>query len=244
MKRKLIIIISICIIALIAIIVLLWNNGKDKEDSIVSSNNNLLREDATNLTEDNRVLDIIEDTAVQGIVELKRNEYIYIFNGQHFGEFGFEMEEYNSLSINNTNQKCIDYFTLEEYDTSYIEEGDLLIYKGDLKEMSNGNYSTGDSPIIVLKLNDYNKIKEETVTGKRDSEILVGKYFETSNEIYLKYNISDNIYQLPFALELKIEDDTEVIGKIKEGVKVNVQYKDLNVSLEDLELKSIEVVEN
>ena len=30
----------------------------------------------------------IENTTIQGIVELNHNGYIYIFNGQHFGEYG------------------------------------------------------------------------------------------------------------------------------------------------------------
>lgn len=80
------------------------------------------------------ITEVIKDTVIQGIVELNHNGYIYIFNGQHFGEFGLEMKEYTRANINNKNQKCLDYFTLKEYDTNYIQEGDILICSGDLSK--------------------------------------------------------------------------------------------------------------
>lgn len=66
--------------------------------------------------------EIITNTIIQGIVEINDNGYIYIFNGQHFGEYGFEMEEYTRANIDNKNQLCIDYTTNKEYDTTYIED--------------------------------------------------------------------------------------------------------------------------
>ena len=50
------------------------------------------------------------------------------------------MKEYTRANINNKNQKCLDYFTLKEYDTNYIQEGDILICSGDL---SKKGYDTG-----------------------------------------------------------------------------------------------------
>ena len=47
---------------------------------------------------------------------------------------------------------------------------------------------------------------------------------------------------MPFALKFKITDDTEIIGNIERGSKIKVQYQNLNVPLNELELKSIEVI--
>ena len=57
-----------------------------------------------NLSSEKKVLETIEDITIQGIVELNHNGYIYIFNGQHFGEYGFEMKEYTRANIDNKNQ--------------------------------------------------------------------------------------------------------------------------------------------
>lgn len=240
MKKK--VIIGVIIVVFVIVIISIYNNvEKDNTDMNLNINNENIENSVQN---QDKIVKVINNTNIKGIVELKRDEYIYIFNGQHFGEFGFEMDEYNSLSINNNKQKCIDYFTSEEYDTSYIQEGDILIYTGNLLKMSNGNYSTENNPIIVLKSADYNNMKEEALKGKRDCEVTVGEYFSSSNEIYLKYNISDKEYQLPFVLKFNITEDTEVIGELKNGSKVNVQYKDINAPIDELELKSIEVIEN
>ena len=53
----------------------------------------------------------------------------------------------------------------------------------------------------------------------------------------------DNDYKLPFVLKLIITDDTEIIGNLEIGKELKIQYKDLNVSIDDLELKTIEVIE-
>ena len=37
----------------------------------------------------------------------------------HFGEYGFEMEEYTNANIDNKTQECIDYRTSEKNDTSF-----------------------------------------------------------------------------------------------------------------------------
>ena len=191
--------------------------------------------------------EIITNTIIQGIVEINDNGYIYIFNGQHFGEYGFEMEEYTRANIDNKNQLCIDYTTNKEYDTTYIEVGDLLICTGDLTKkrntMSIGDLDTKDNAIIVLKSEDYNNMKKEVLNGKRDTEIIVGDYYNTSNEIYLKYSITDKNYQLPFALKSTITDDTKIIGNIERGKKVVVEYENVNTYLDELKLKSIKVID-
>lgn len=243
MKKK--VIISLIIIVFIIGIIFIYNNVEKDNSNNTDRNFNINNGNVkNNIQNQDEIIEVINNTTIQGLVELKRDKYIYIFNGQHFGEYGFQMDEYNSLSLNNNKQKCIDYFTSEEYDTSYIQEGDILIYTGNLLKMSNGNYSTENNPIIVLKSADYNNMKEEALKGKRDCEVTVGEYFSSSNEIYLKYNISDKEYQLPFVLKFNITEDTEVIGELKNGSKVNVQYKDINAPIDELELKSIEVIEN
>ena len=56
------------------------------------------------------IVETIENTTIQGVVELNHNGYIYIFNGQHFGEYGFEMPEYSRANIDNKNQKMYRLF--------------------------------------------------------------------------------------------------------------------------------------
>ncbi len=196
-----------------------------------------------NMSSQKEPIEIIENTTVQGVVELNHNGYIYTFNGQHFGEYGFEMPEYTSLNIDNTKQTCIDYYTSEKYDTSYIEEGDIIICTGDLKKyfIRAGDFNTKDNPIIVLKSKDYNEMKKETLNNKKTATVTVGEYFNTV--IYIKYNINDKQYNLPFVLKFNITDDTQIIGNLEDGKKINVQYKDLNVPLDEIELKSIEVID-
>lgn len=169
-----------------------------------------------------------------------------IFNGQHFGEFGLEMQEYTRANINNKKQKCIDYLTSKEYDTTYIKEGDILICKGDLSKkgysMGDADFDTKDNPIIVLKEKDYYEMKKQSINNKIQTVISVANYY--TDHIYLKYNIVDNNNNLPFALKFNITSTTQVIGNIAKGKKVKIQYEDLNVPIDELELKSIEVIED
>ena len=169
-----------------------------------------------------------------------------IFNGQHFGEFGLEMQEYTRANINNKKQKCIDYLTSKEYDTTYIKEGDILICKGDLskKGYSKGDadFDTKDNPIIVLKAKDYYEMKKQSINNEIQTVISVADYY--TDHFYLKYNIVNNNTNLPFALKFNITSTTQVIGNIAKGKEVKIQYEDLNVPIDELELKSIEVIED
>ena len=167
--KKTTIIIIICIIIIIFLGIIFFYESK-KSNKIEKENNySVIYNEKGNVVYDeskeDEITEIIEDIAIQGIVELHDNGYIYIFNGQHFGEFGFEMEEYTRANIKDKKQKCIDYFTLKEYDTDYIQEGDLLICSGDLSKkgysMGDNNFDTKDSPIIVLKSSDYNNMKSQ-----------------------------------------------------------------------------------
>lgn len=247
MSKKITIITSIILlIIMLGIIFFIYNSNKKNKavslenQSTVYEKNSAIVYDISNPRE---LIETIEDTTIQGIVELNHNGYIYIFNGQHFGEYGFEMEEYTSSSIDNKNQECIDYFTSEKYDTNYIQEGDILICKGDLKKYSlHNDLDTKNNPIIVLKAHDYDTMKKETIDGKRKTNITVGDYFDNDGEIYIKYDISDGKYKLPFVLKFKITKDTNVIGELKKGKTVKIEYKDLSVPVNELELKQIEVV--
>ena len=207
------------------------------------------------MSKKDEITEVIKDTVIQGIVELNHNGYIYIFNGQHFGEFGFEMEEYTRANINNKNQKCLDYFTLKEYDTSYIQEGDILICSGDLSKkgysMGDNDFDTKDNAIIVLKSNVYNQMKKDALIGKRaySSIVTVDDEYVESGYVYLKYSLEDDThsdtgYNFPFAVKAYIEDDTKVIGDLKKGKRVKVTYKDENADFDNMKLQSIEVIEN
>ncbi len=242
MKKKIILLI-ICII-LIAIILGIFLFREDIETNGYENSVNYL---ASDISDQKEVKEIVEDTTILGLVELNHNGYIYIFNGQHFGEYGFEMEAYTSANIDNKNQVCLDYYTSEEHDTNYIEEGDILICTGNLTKYDDymilDDFDTKDNPIIVLKSNDYNEMKKEAITAKRAATVTVGEYYNTSGEIYIQYEISDKEYLLPFALNFTIAEDVQITGKLEKGKKINVEYKDLNVALDDLEIKSIEVME-
>ena len=202
---------------------------------------------------DDENTEVINDTVIQGIVELKQDKYIYMFNGQHFGEFGFEMKEYTSASINNSNQTCIDYLTLNKYDTNYIEEGDLLICTGNLNKkgygMENNFFDTKNNSIVVLKSSDYNKMKREALMGKRNysSIVTIGDEYVDSGYVYLKYSLeddthSDTSYNLPFVVKAYIDTDTKVVGNIERGKKVKVVYKDVNADFDKMKLQSIEIL--
>lgn len=248
MKKIIIIFIGVLLVIALSVIVFIYSDKRtnyiENSDtySTTYDKNDVIAYD-TNLQKE--VTGIIENTTIQGIAELNRNGHIYIFNGQHFGEYGFEMKEYTRANIDNKNQECIDYYTSEKYDTSYIEEGDIIICKGDLTKYSTGenDLDTKDNSIIVLKEKDYNTIKKETISNVRTAVITVGEYYDMSDEIYIKYDISDREYKLPFALKLNLTEDTKIIGNLENGKKLKIQYKNLNVPVDELELKEIEVIE-
>lgn len=239
------IIISSCIILLIIFGGIILKESLENRQLINYESNNLENQITNNNSNNSEVTEIKENISIQGIVEVHHNGYIYIFNGQHFGEYGFEMEEYTRANIDDKNQKCIDYVTSKEYDTSYIEEGDILICKGDLTSYSikNDDLDTKDNPIIVLKADDYNKMQQEAIKEERTAIVTIGEYFDFTGEIYLEYEITDKEYQLPFVLRFNVkEDKTKIKGKLEKGKKVKVQYKDPNISTEQLVLESIEVI--
>ena len=56
-----------------------------------------------------------------------------------------------------------------------------------------------------------------------------------------KYLIEE--YKLPFVLKFNLNDDkTNIKGKLEKGKKVKVQYKNPNISEEQLVLESVEVI--
>jgi len=249
MNKKVIMgVIGIVVVIALGAIIFVNNDTKANDKGKLDSYSMLYDKDeniVNDISSQKKVVEIIENTTIQGVVELNHNGYIYIFNGQHFGEYGFEMKEYTRANIDNKNQECIDYYTSAKYDTSYIQEGDIIICTGDLKKysMKDNDLDTKDNSIIVLKLEDYNKIKKETVNNTRTGVITVGEYYDTTGEIYVKYDISDKEYNLPFVLKFNITDDTQVIGNLEKGKELKIQYKDLNVPVDELKLKTIEVIE-
>ncbi|MFR5507966.1 MAG: hypothetical protein ACLTKT_01965 [Clostridia bacterium] len=250
MNKKIIIACS-CILLVIVIGSIIFISENDKKGDTNNLNNYLTTiydRDGNivyNGTRDKEVTEVVENTIIQGMVELNHNGYIYIFNGQHFGEFGLEMQEYTRANIINKKQKCIDYLTSKEYDTTYIKEGDILICKGDLSKkgysMGDADFDTKDNPIIVLKAKDYYEMKKQSINNEIQTVISVADYY--TDHIYLKYNIVNNNNNLPFALKFNITSTTQVIGNIAKGKEVKIQYEDLNVPIDELELKSIEVIE-
>ena len=233
------------------------NNKKSNENNEKTDSTVIYDKDGQiiyDISRKNEITDVIKDTVIQGIVELNHNGYIYIFNGQHFGEFGFEMKEYTRANINNKNQKCLDYFTLKEYDTNYIQEGDILICSGDLSKkgygMGENDFDTKDNSIIVLKSNDYNQMKRDALTGKRtySSIVTIGDEYVELGYVYLKYSLEDDTYSdtgynFPFAVKAYITENTEIIGNLQREKIVKVQYEDLNLPLDELKIKLIEVIE-
>ena len=258
MKKKLIITLAVIVIILIIIMCIVINNKKSNENNEIADSTVIYDKDGNiiyDISRENEITDVIKDTVIQGIVELNHNGYIYIFNGQHFGEFGFEMKEYTRANINNKKQKCLDYFTLNEYDTNYIQEGDILICSGDLSKKGYGtgdnDFDTKDNTIIVLKSNVYNQMKKDALIGKRtySSIVTIGDDYVEQGYVYLKYSLEDDThsdtgYNFPFAVKAYIEDDTKVIGDLKKGKRVKVTYKDENTDFDNMKLQSIEVIEN
>ena len=136
-KKKMLFIILICILLIFVAIVGILFFIKRPQVKEENSNNSSVIYDSeghviSDLSKKDDITETVENTVIQGIVELHHNGYIYTFNGQHFGEFEFEMDEYTRANIADKKQKCINYLTLQEYDTDYIEEGDLLICSGTL----------------------------------------------------------------------------------------------------------------
>ena len=258
MKKKLIITLAVIVIILIIIMCIVINNKKSNENNEKADSTVIYDKDGNiiyDISRENEITDVIKDTVIQGIVELNHNGYIYIFNGQHFGEFGFEMKEYTRANINNKKQKCLDYFTLKEYDTNYIQEGDILICSGDLSKkgysMGENDFDTKDNSIIVLKSNDYTQMKRDALTGKRaySSVVTIGDEYIEQGYVYLKYSLEDDThsdtgYNFPFAIKAYITDDTEIIGNLQREKNVKVQYENSNAPLDELKIKSIEVIGN
>ena len=259
MKKKIIILV-ICTLLVIFLLGVVFFNKNKKSDKTENSNNDSVIYDTEgniiyDMSKKDETTEVIKDTVIQGIVELNHNGYIYIFNGQHFGEFGFEMKEYTRANINNKNQKCLDYFTLKEYDTSYIQEGDILICSGDLSkkgyDMRENDFDTKDNSIIVLKSNDYNQMKKDALTGKRtySSVVTIGDEYVEAEYVYLKYSLEDDThsdtgYNFPFAVKAYITENSEIIGNLQKEKIVKVQYENSNVPLDELKIKSIEVIED
>ena len=259
MKKKIIILV-ICTLLVIFLLGVVFFNKNKKSDKTENSNNDSVIYDTEgniiyDMSKKDETTEVIKDTVIQGIVELNHNGYIYIFNGQHFGEFGFEMKEYTRANINNKNQKCLDYFTLKEYDTSYIQEGDILICSGDLSkkgyDMGENDFDTKDNSIIVLKSNDYNQMKKDALTGKRtySSVVTIGDEYVEARYVYLKYSLEDDThsdtgYNFPFAVKAYITENSEIIGNLQKEKIVKVQYENSNVPLDELKIKSIEVIED
>ena len=259
MKKKNIILVICTILVIFLFGVVFFYKDKKSEKTENSNKYSVIYDKEGNIIYDmskkDEITEVIKDTVIQGIVELNHNGYIYIFNGQHFGEFGFEMEEYTRANINNKNQKCLDYFTLKEYDTSYIQEGDILICSGDLSKkgysMGDNDFDTKDNSIIVLKSNDYNQMKRDALTGKRtySSIVTIGDEYTESGYVYLKYSLEDDThsdtgYNFPFAVKAYITENTEIIGNLQKGKIVKVQYENSNIPLDELKIKSIEVIED
>lgn len=257
-KKKILFITLICILLIFVAIVGILFFIKRPQVKEENSNNSSVIYDSeghviSDLSKKDDITETVENTVIQGIVELHHNGYIYTFNGQHFGEFGFEMDEYTRANIADKKQKCINYLTLQEYDTDYIEEGDLLICSGTLykKGYSGENdFDTKDNAIIVLKSNDYNNMKLEVLKGNSiyPSTVTIGESYAELGYVYLKYSLEDDThsdtgYNFPFAIKAYITENTKVIGKLENGKTVKVQYKNLENQLSELELESIEIIE-
>ena len=108
-----------------------------------------------------------------------------------------------------------------------------------------------DNSIIVLKSNDYEQMKRDALTGKRaySSVVTIGDEYIKQGYVYLKYSLEDDThsdtgYNFPFAIKAYITDDTEIIGNLQREKNVKVQYENSNVPLDELKIKSIEVIEN
>ena len=67
--------------------------------------------------------------------------------------------------------------------------------------------------------------------------------------VYLKYSLEDDThsdtgYNFPFAVKAYITENSEIIGNLQKEKIVKVQYENSNVPLDELKIKSIEVIED
>lgn len=258
MKKFKIISFCILLILIIGCILFLSNKSSKKEKQVndtkqanyakneqITYNNNIVNKNENNIAVENKTSElpqIPKAERIQGIVELNHDGKMFMFNGQHFGEFGFEMEEYTEAHIANNKQKCIDYITHIKHDADYIEQGDILILSRNALKKENKS-DTNANTFIVLKTENYETMKREVLNNKRESITTVGAYYDNDRTLYLKYSLSDGDYQFPFIIQVTLSDDVKILGKLEEGITVKVQYKDVNVPLNQLEVQAIEIVE-
>ena len=273
MKKNIIVICVILVIILLGI--MLFNARKEIDDTITDEtefSHSTIYDEGGNLIYDasksKEIEETIENTTIQGIVELNHNGYIYIFNGQHFGEYGLEMKEYTRANINDKKQECIDYYTLEKYDTSYIQEGDIIICTGDLIKykytMGDNDFDTKENDIMVLKKDNFNTMRQKVLESE-NPVITVEDVFifdkkddvtpAVESHLYLKYDIEDNtnpdiVHHFPFGEKVYVTDATEIKGNLQKGKKVKVEYdysdeesNNAKYADERVKLKSIEVIE-
>lgn len=90
MNKKIIIACSCILLVIVigSIIFISENDKKGDTNNLNSYSTTIYDRDGTivyNGTRDKEVTEVIENTIIQGMVELNHNGYIYIFNGQHFG---------------------------------------------------------------------------------------------------------------------------------------------------------------
>lgn len=250
MYKKILIVISV-VLVIIAIIYVITVKDKKTIQNSYDSFNYALNNALVNTT---NIQQITKNANIQGIVYLNSDGKIIMTDNQYFGELGYSIEEYDFAVINENNQICIDYFTLNKYDTSYIEKGDILICEGDLISYNNKGselLNINGNEIIVLKESNYEKIKKETINNESNAHITIGDiYLEEYLEdkyIYLKYDVeeaynSTQLHHFPFIQKAYITKDTQIIGTIEKGKKVNVKYvKPINYD-DGLELRFLEII--
>jgi len=84
--------------------------------------------------------------------------------------------------------------------------------------LANDYFDTKNNPIIVLKAKDYEDMKKEALRNE-NALAYVAAFYSLPNEpaeLYIRYEYSDKIYNLPFILKFNITDETEVIGELKQ----------------------------
>ncbi len=215
------------------------NKGTDGDYSVGDQYKEYYSKDGISWT---KTEEKIINTTIQGFVEVHHEGRIYLFNGEHFGELGYEIEGYTSAYLEDNNQVCIDYKTGEKYNTNYIREGDLLICTGDLtKKVYDGDFDTKDNPIIVLKQKDYRNMKQQALSGNMQIISNIKTGWVEEGYMYLEYDITDKNYHFPFVQKVNISKTTEVVGKLEKGKRVKkVEYTNKEAGLE---LKLIEIEE-
>lgn len=213
------------------------NKGTDGDYSVGEQYREYYLKDANTWV---RTEEKISDTTIQGLVEVHHDGHIYLFNGEHFGELGYEIDGYTSAYLEDCNQVCIDYKTGEKYDATYIEIGDLLICTGDLtKKVYDSDFDTKNNPIIVLKQKDYRSMKQQALSGDATIISSIKTGWSEEEYLYIEYDIMDKNYHFPFIQKVKMSETTEVIGKLEKGKEIKrIEYKQ---GIDGLELKLIEV---